>query len=61
MNGEVNCNANEFATESAEAQSLKGCVYISKNHQGMCQALELHQLNYGIVSIASSTLVVWTK
>lgn len=61
VNGEVNCKVNELATENAEAQILKGYVCISKQHQGMCQALKLIQLKYEIVSIVSSMLAVSTK
>lgn len=60
-NGEVNCKVNEFTTESAEAQSLKGYMCISKQHQGMCQALEFNHLDYEIVSTVSSILVAWIK
>lgn len=43
VNREVNCKVNEFATESTEAQTLKRqCMCISKQYQGMCQALELN-------------------
>ena len=56
VNGEVNCKVNEFATESAETLILKGYVHFSKQHQGMCQALELNRLNYDTVSIVSSML-----
>lgn len=60
MNREVNCKVNEFATESTEAQILKGTVCVLVNNTRDC-ALELNQLNNEIVSIVSSMFVLLNK